>query len=200
MTHVDDPVLTHLLRALDLVVLERRADRGFSFLTPPPAWLTETAATLAAGEPITLRDAMPFLDNFLGEAEAFWWDDRSGVLTSTPFATPGAGDDYLVRAIAINLLQRRLLVLERLKGRADPRPILQTARERLLDYERLLERMKAMHAPVRALDEAVDESRRAGVETAPRSVMQAVADAAARMRELLEGVPEPPKRRSKPRL
>ena len=200
MTKLDDSVLAPLLRVLDMVVLERGADRGFSFLTPLPAWLTETVATVAAGEPITLRDAMPFLDNFLGEAETFWWEDRSGVLTSTPFAAPGAGDDYLVRATAVNLQQRRLLVLERLKGRADPRPVLQTARERLLEYERLVERMKAMHAPVRALDEFVDESRRAGLDTAQRSAVEAVADAAAKMRELLEGVPEPPRRRPKPRL
>src|SRR6187397_542591 len=50
---------------------------------------------------------------------------------------------------------RPLLIIERLTGDADTRPILQKAREHLLDREQLARQAAAVHAPAAAIDKAI---------------------------------------------
>ena len=63
----------------------------------------------------------------------------------------------LLRATAITMQTRPLLVIERLTGDADTRPILQKAREHLLDREQLARQAAAVHAPAAAIDKAIKE-------------------------------------------
>ena len=50
-------------------------------------------------------------------------------LESGPFVATVGGEDILLRASAITLAGRMLLVIEKLTGDADTRPMLQKARE-----------------------------------------------------------------------
>ena len=67
------------------------------------------------------------------------------------------GEDALLRATAITLEHRSLLIIERLTGDADTRPILQKAREQMLATEQLTRQAAAVHAPAAAIGRVADE-------------------------------------------
>ena len=79
-------------------------------------------------------------------------------MTSGPFAVDDPDGELLLRAWALNVGVNTLLVLARLQGEADTRPVLQKARDNALAHERLLQQIGATDAPLR---ESVATRRRA---------------------------------------
>jgi hypothetical protein len=125
-----------LMQAMDLLAVERTADYAFVQVAPAPAWAVRILAA-KRGEPLSLASAFPYLDRFITEAEAFWRDGTERVLLSAPFIGQDGEAEILLRATALNLGPRSVLVIERLRGDADTRGVLQTARENKLVQERL---------------------------------------------------------------
>jgi hypothetical protein len=182
-----DPILTDAFHALDLFVAERLPNSSFVALTPPPRWLTRFLSSAAEGTPITIVQAFPFLGGFLSEAEGFWRDGEKRSMTSGPFAVDNPEGELWLRAWALNVGVSTLLVLSRLQGEADTRPVLQKARDNALAHERALRQLGESEAALR------DVSRLAGVllstdlPPAQRSVAQDIEAAARRAREALSG-------------
>jgi len=170
-----------LLRALDLFALERLPDHTFMALSPPPPWVRHALRSADAGQPLTLADAFPFLDRFLSEADEFWRSGSMDPLASASFVAPGTDEDVLLRALALNLGPRSLLVLERLRGEADPRQTLQKSRDNKLEQERLERRIEAMQAPLASIESLLARLQALGLNDAQRSLVDQIAKALAKM-------------------
>ena len=83
---------------------------------------------------------MPFLDNFIVDAEEFWNSESDGRVESGAWIEKGEdGDERALEASATWLAGRRVLLLQNPQHRYDERvQVLQTARDSLLEHERLL--------------------------------------------------------------
>jgi hypothetical protein len=136
-------LLAEVMQALELFGMERRPDSSIVAISPPPPWLTPILE--AAGDtPFSLAQAFPFLDDFMREAEAMWHDGAASRVVSGAFTAAAGADQLLLRASALALGNRSVLVLERLHGDADARPLLQRARENKLESERLVRQVDAL--------------------------------------------------------
>lgn len=191
-------VLGDLLRALETVVMERLdrepADR-FLPVTPLPDWFGTVVPGAPADEGFVLEGAVPFLDTFLREAEALWRGGRDGVAASPPFALPAEPEDLLLRASAVVIGSRHLLVLHRLVGVTDTRPLLQQAREERLRHEQLVKQAGTLHGPARTLAHAAAQLRGTDLTPAQRAAVDELDQVAARLTQVLAGIPEPPRYR-----
>jgi hypothetical protein len=170
-----------LLRALDLFALERLPDHTFMALSPPPPWVRHALTSADAGQPLTLANAFPFLDRFLTEADAFWRGGSTDPLGSASFVAPGAEDDVLLRAWALNLGPRSVLVLERLKGEADTRQMLQKSRDNKLQQERLERQIEAMKGPLDSIASLLARLRESELDEAQRQLVDQMGKALTRM-------------------
>ena len=152
---MSDALLADVLRMLDMCVLESpaKSDQPLRLVTPAPDWLASLLGSFHAAE--IPWSAMPFVDHFLTQAEEAWHEGPDASTTSEPFVVPGYSDDILLRATALTAGRRRLLILERLSGKADLRPMLQLAREHKLQHERLVQDAGAVHAPAAAIEREV---------------------------------------------
>ncbi len=148
---MDETFFAALFPKLECIIMERTADGAWVPRTAAPQWFMDAARTAAGEGPATLGGTLPFLDHLRTEADRFWWSGDDSVMTGEPFAIAGADTDYLVRARVLTLGERKLLVLERLIGAADSRPVLQVARERQLEYERTRAQASEVRAPIDAI-------------------------------------------------
>jgi hypothetical protein len=180
-----DPILTDAFYALDLFVAERLPNSSFVALTPPPRWLTRFLSSAAEGAPITIVQAFPFLSGFLTEAESFWRDGTKRSMISGPFAVNGTDGELLLRAWALNVGVNTLLVLARLQGEADTRPVLQKARDNALAHERLLRQVSASEAPLRELSRLAGELLAGDLSAPQRAVAESIDAAARRVQAVL---------------
>ena len=184
-----DPILTDAFQALDLFVAERLPNSSFVALTPPPRWLTRFLESATEGAPITIVQAFPFLKGFLADAEGFWRDGVNRAMTSGPFAVDDADGELLLRASALNVGVSTLLVLSRLHGDADTRPVLQKARDNALAHERVLRQVGASEASLREVSHLAGTLLSTDLTSAQRAVAEDIAAAARRAQEALSGEP-----------
>jgi len=189
---MSDPVLVHVLRAVDIAVVERLADARFEIVGASPDWLEAAFDAAPAGSRHTLAGALPFLDHFLPVADAAWHDRGAARAESGPFVARVAGDELLLRALAVTLDHRSLLLIERLTGDADTRPILQTAREQVLAMEQLTRQAAGVQAPAAAVARVAAELAAADLGPAHRTIADALAAASAQLQAVAEALPKPP--------
>lgn len=187
-------LLARLLRALDLVVVEREPNHTFYVLTPAPAWFTRAFDVAPAGEQNALSGAFPFLDDFIQQAAGAWAAGPHASIVSGPFSVAADGEDLLLRATALTIDGRALLVLDRLTGAADARPMLQKARERMLEGEDLARRIAALQAPAASLDRAVAAIQGGDHEPGLRPLVADLHEASARLQDAISALTSPPAR------
>ncbi len=191
-----DAVLAALLRAYDLCVSERASRKPFvlRLLTPPPAWLCGVVAEVPPGTERALTVTSPFLEGFLPQAEAAWHEGQEAVASSGPFAATLEGEEVLLVAMAISHLDRRLLILRRLTGDADLRPILQRAREQVLEQERLVRQIGALHLPCASIDRDTKALLAAPLAPDYLAVAARLSQASTEVQAVLATLPSPPSR------
>lgn len=133
-------VLHEFLAELGYALLEYRGQGAFVPLAPLPEWLADLwQLPNHAGAPLALGEKSPFLENFLYEAEDFWNRPVAPFCQSETWVEKGAdGREIPLRAKAILLDGKRILALfsPDAEFREQVR-VLQTARNALLDHERL---------------------------------------------------------------
>lgn len=187
-----ETVLAQVLRALDVAVIERLDDSRFQILGVPPAWLALAFEAAEDRPSETLGGAMPFLGHFVHHADRAWHDRGSARADSGPFAATIGGEEVLLRATALTAEDRSLLVLERLTGDADTRPILQKAREHLLETEQLARHASAVQEPAAAISRVVAELAAADLPPAHRAQFDALRAASSRLQTAADLLPKPP--------
>ena len=133
-------VLEKFLAEMGFALLEYTGNRAFLPLAELPPWFRELwGESDSVTIPVALADKSAFLENFLLEAEAFWQEASSAACRSeTWLERSSSGRDIPLQARALHLGGKRIIAI------SSPDPefreqvrILQTARNALLDHERL---------------------------------------------------------------
>jgi signal transduction histidine kinase/HPt (histidine-containing phosphotransfer) domain-containing protein len=140
-----------LLRSEGYAAFEYLGDGNAKPMSQPPAFLSELLGeqlkssgsgigNSISDDSVRLGDAMPFLENFLFDAETFWNSETQGRIESGMWTEKTAsGREISLDATALWLDGKRILLVRnpQAKYAADAR-VLQTARDSLLEHERLL--------------------------------------------------------------
>ena len=189
---MSDTLLEHVLRALDVAVVERLPDSRFQMVGSWPEWLEAAFDSAPAGARHTLAGALPFLEHFLQQADAAWHDRGAARADSGLFTAKVGREEALLRATALTLEHRSLLVIERLTGDADTRPILQKAREQMLATEQLTRQAAAVHVPAAAIGRAADQLAAAELTPDHRALVDTLRTASTQLLAAVESLPKPP--------
>ncbi|HEX4945935.1 MAG TPA: HAMP domain-containing sensor histidine kinase [Blastocatellia bacterium] len=132
---MSEALLTDLLAALDVMVVERLPDGTFARIGTTPAWFLWLYPESAANpQHLRLDLTSPFLENFLVDAESFWNESCSGQLKSGSWEEKGpSGKEDHLEAAALCLGERKILLVELLGvAHEERRRLLQIAREKAL--------------------------------------------------------------------
>ena len=133
-----DPAYPELLTALDIVAVERLPDRSFKALGPTPDWFIPIQMAAGGGDTEALARAFPFLDHFLDEAAAHWRQPGGSRLKSGPYsATDASGIEFHFEVSTVLADRRIFLLFHLLRDFEDTRRVLQRARERTLDLQKV---------------------------------------------------------------
>jgi signal transduction histidine kinase/CheY-like chemotaxis protein len=133
-------VLEKALAEMGFALLEHRGNGEFLAIARLPAWFFEIWTEAGNGSgPIPLSSQSPFLENFLLEAEDYWNSPDSAVCQSETWVEKSvSGRQIPVQAKAMLLGGQRILALFSPDSQFhEQTKILQTARNALLDHERL---------------------------------------------------------------
>lgn len=178
-----DAVLAELLTRLDLVVFERLPGDVFVRFgsAEPPSWFSRLSLT-SREEAITIEQAMPFVGEFLAEANEAWRAGGETRLSSDPFTvTDTTGGEVALVASAVVAANRCFLILESPHNFEERRGALQSARENVLAHEEHLRRTGALLAPIDAVQQAMQQLTASGL-TPDQQIL------AARISEQLESL------------
>ena len=189
---MQDSLPLDLVQALELFALERRSDYTFVPVTPPPAWFRHAVPDVKG--PIALADVLPFLERFLKDAETFWHEGTRRSLLSGGFTTSSEGEEVLLRACALNVGPRSVLVLERLRGQEDMRAVLQKARDNKLEHERVIKRLESLRSPLTTLARLTKDLGQTELTGAQRELLDAISKALSRIEGITAEVLPPTKR------
>ena len=133
-------VLQEFPMEMGFALFEYCGDGNFLPIAQLPDWFSEIWAGAGnASGPIPLSQQSPFLENFLLEAEEFWNSHASAACQSETWIEKSvSGREIPVQAKALFLGGKRILVLFSPDSQfREQVRILQTARNALLDHERL---------------------------------------------------------------
>jgi signal transduction histidine kinase len=136
-----ESMVNAFLDAQGYAIFEYLGGANLRPLIPPPSW-----CRLLLGEEIPadgsfkLDGRLPFLENFLFDAEEFWTSKKGGRAESGSWIERGpSGEEIALEAFATWLDGKRILVIQNPQKRYDDQfAVLQKAREGLLEHERLL--------------------------------------------------------------
>lgn len=146
-----DIVLAEILAALDLVVFERRAGGVFERIGTAPPWFTRVFPERSLDGMVSVAESLPFLGNFLADAEDVWRSGHDARLRSDPFMmVDRSGEEVTLVASALLVANRCFLVLEMPLDFEERRRTLQKARENLLAHEAHVDQTRALLAPIEA--------------------------------------------------
>ena len=190
-----DMLFPQLLRELNMAAFEHLPSGAFQLVSPSPGWLDKAFAETPKTGQYTLDEAFPFLEDVIRQARGAWKAGAHASIVFGPFATVVDEDDLLMRATAMTVEKRQLLVLERLLGAADTRPMLQKAREHLLANESLVRKVEALHAPATAIEQAAATLAAGATGHEQQAAIGAVESASAKLQSLLSDLPKPPVRK-----
>jgi PAS domain S-box-containing protein len=161
MTNVK--IASELLYSLDVLALERLPDGSFTLIGAVPAWVDYLYPSAFSGPDNSKLTEKPiFLESFLAMAEEFWATSTDGRLKSGSWCEFDArGVEHNLEASAICLGDSKILLIEPLKfTHEEMQAIVQKAREKSLDYQRLAraeEALRKSEAKNRALLNAIPD-------------------------------------------
>ncbi len=137
----ENAIYTSFFEDQRLALFEYLGEGAFRPLGPLPKFLSMVLGEgAAAATPLRLGDRMPFLENFLFDADEFWNTHSGGRAESGAWIERDSeGVEHAFEAYAMWLAGRRVLLLQNPQQRYDERvQVLQTARDGLLEHEKLL--------------------------------------------------------------
>jgi PAS domain S-box-containing protein len=158
-----DETASDLFNTFDVMALERLDDGSFRLVGTVPAWFERLyPSAISDPEYLKLSENLTFLESFLTEAEGFWTTNSKGRLKSGSWCeTDASGIEYYLEASALCLADRRVLLIEPFRfTHEEIQAIVQKAREKSLDYQRLArteEALRKSEAKNRALLNAIPD-------------------------------------------
>ena len=136
---------TEFLQTLGYALCEDRGGGNFYLLCEPPRWFQEVWGDRAArGEVLALADRSPFLEAFLLEAEDHWNSAAETSLDSGAWIERVSdGREIPLEARAWRVAGKRILCIQSSREEFQKQTrVLQTARDSMLDHERLLKEIQ----------------------------------------------------------
>ena len=100
----------------------------------------------------------------------------------------------LLRAVAIAQHDQRLIVLQRLLGDSDVRPMLQKARDQALELERVVRAVGTLHAPTAVIERDVTALLATSLSPEQQALVERLRQAAADTRAALSQLPQAPEK------
>ena len=191
-----DIVLAEILAALDLVVFERLPGGVLERIgaAPPPPWFTRVFPEPSPDETASVPESLPFLANFLADAEEVWRSGDEPRLRSDPFTmSDRSGEEITLVASALLVGDRCLLVLEVPGGFEERRRALQTARENLLQHEKHLDQTRALLAPIDAAQKMAQQLTRSGLMPDQRELAAGIGEQLSNLAASIESLAPLPK-------
>jgi signal transduction histidine kinase/ActR/RegA family two-component response regulator len=156
---MSDPILRQLFAALDLAVLEPRADGSLQAIAElPDWWQSPDGAEMAAAGRFCPEDDSPFLRAFLADAERFWADGQAGWISSGIWQeTLPRGEDCHLEASAATIAGRKVLIVRRVDPAQDDRlTVVQKGRDNKLAYQRDLAARERLETELRRAKQAAE--------------------------------------------
>ncbi len=141
-TKSDQAVGIGLLNSMDFVVLLRNPNNEevFQRVGKSPEWLVKlTSEHSLDWNQISLAELFPYIEVFLIEAQHLWHSDRFTKTSSNVWTEFDAwGNEYFLQAFAVNLNGADYILISPTDMSIEERQtLIQKAREKSLDYERL---------------------------------------------------------------
>ena len=130
-----------LLESEGFAAFEYLGEKVFRAVGISPPFCRELiAGSETAEKTFRLGDSMPFLDNFLVDAEEFWNSGAEGRVESGRWIeATKAGGEIALEASAFRAAGTRILLIRNPQQRHDDElKVFQSARESVLEHERLL--------------------------------------------------------------
>jgi hypothetical protein len=187
---VADPAYPELVAALDVVVVERLPDRSFQAMGPIPDWFVPIQAASAGGDTAELERAFPFLDHFLDEAAVFWRRPEGGRLRSGPYtAKDHHGIEFHFEVSTVLADRRIFLLFHVLRDFEDTRTVLQRARERTLDLQKVGQARERLRKPLSSIGRQLQSLLSGELTPAQRAVAEHAQRDLARVSEEIEKLP-----------
>jgi signal transduction histidine kinase len=135
-------VTADLFAVLKVLVLERVNIGCFKITGTMPNWLTQFCRRrVASGMKVLIPDEeLPFLENFLIDAEEFWQQNSGTQLKSGLWVNADlTGNEYYFEASAVNVDGKKILLVELLDEDFNEKiAIIQKARENELNHSQLI--------------------------------------------------------------
>jgi hypothetical protein len=178
-----DAIVGDVLKVLDIAIVEWLPDSSCIPLAKAPRWFTGYAAW----------SSLPFLEHFVTEARRYLHDHFDEAFASAPFTATGHKGELLLRARALKISQRLVLVIERLEGDVDLRPLLREARQQALEHETAADQARAIHAPLAAVAAAMAQLQQA--PAIPEPLLDSLTRALADLQAAAQALPPPRRRR-----
>ena len=137
-------VTANLLAALDILVMEHLHDDYFGVIGTIPEWFGQ----LYPGAP-SERDKLmpgkklPFLENFLIDAESFWMENDAKLLKSGLWSESDiSGKEYHLEASAVRLENKKVLLISLVEiAYKEKQSLIQKARENSLTHYKLVKQI-----------------------------------------------------------
>ncbi len=147
-----------IIAALDVVALEQCQNDIFRLIGSEPDWIKRfclNGACVKQGP--ELCENLPYLRNFIVDAESFWMENKAGRLKSGVFIEVDlSGKECALEATAVCLGQRRILLIGLLGADHEERTsLLQKARETILIRDWLEEAVRKRTEDIRRREEEI---------------------------------------------
>ena len=142
---VDEEPLASFFEQLQLGMFEYLGRGDFRPIVPLPRFIFAILGSGAANAPVLrLGDLMPFLDNFIIDAEEFWNSHVEGRAESGPWIEEDEQKRQLaLEASAMRVANRRVMIIQNGEERQQERArALQATHESLLQRDRVLREMQ----------------------------------------------------------
>ncbi|MGB0034660.1 MAG: HAMP domain-containing sensor histidine kinase, partial [Candidatus Acidiferrales bacterium] len=136
-----NPIFESFLANQGFALFEYLGEGAFRAIGRCPEWLEKVwGAGVNRTKTIRLAEQSPFLENFLIDAEEFWNSKSEGAANSGNWLERGAdGKETPLEALALWLDKKRVLLVRNFTSSyAQQQQWLQTARDSLLEHERLM--------------------------------------------------------------
>ncbi|NNF99177.1 MAG: hypothetical protein HKM93_07350, partial [Desulfobacteraceae bacterium] len=136
----DHGVLSNLLKAMDLAVLQLNPDSSFKLIGAAPSWLNLIwPRSVDSAFKYRADEAAPFLANFILDAHQFWENNTTGRLESGVWSESFKDNkDYLMEASALFAVNHKVLTIECERGLVrEKQTLIQKGRNLALKYDTL---------------------------------------------------------------
>lgn len=134
-------LISAFLRSQGCALFEFAGEDSLRTVTELPSWCRAVMGEeLPPDRLFKLEGRLPFLENFLVDAQEFWSSGETGRAESGPWVESGPdGEEIALEAFALWLEGKRILMVQNPQGRYESEhQVYQKAREGLLEHERLL--------------------------------------------------------------